>query len=174
MSKENETKDEPDTFLQKLGLSEDEVQARLSRYEEMERDAKVRSVGDRCTKWEGEKRSPAMIVEAKRILLADDGAVVVNLAQDGGKHEELTASDIVDRLISASPVIELSNDPVKDKDLSEGGEPVKDAKDENSAANLSREVKSLASSLFMEGKANSEEQAIAMAQKELGVETAKA
>lgn len=150
-----ETED-ANTFLQELGLSEDEVKARLDRYDELEREAKSNRIDQKVRDWEGEKKAPALIIAAKEVLMADEGAVVLNLSEEG-KSVSLTASDIVDRLVAAAPSVALADDPITDKDV-EGEAPPVDATEEN----LSDEIKSEARRLFLYERF-SEEDAIAEA-----------
>jgi len=160
------TEEEGSTFLLDLGLSEDEVKARLERYDELEAESKKRTIAAKIEKWEAEKRAPAVVREAERVLLADEGAIVVYLAQDGGRSRGLTASEIVERMVAVSPKVELE-DAVTDEDVTEE-KPKEDTKEENTAAELSLEVRGRASQLILEGGAKTEKDAIAMAQKELG------
>ncbi len=150
------TETEADTFLQKLGLSEDEVEARLSRYEELEKENKKNRIDQIVHEWEEAKKSPALIKAAQAILMADDGAVALHLSEDGNDRS-LTASDIVDRLVEAAPTVSLADDLITDEDV-EGAAPPEDATEEN----LSDEVKAEANRLFLyEGM--SEKDAIAKA-----------
>jgi len=150
------TDDNADTFLQELGLSEDEVKARLSRYDELEQEAKANRIDQKVRDWEGEKKSPALIAAAKDILMADEGAAVLNLSEEG-KEVALTASDIVERLVEAAPTVALADDPITDKDA-EGTAPPDDATEEN----LSDDIKSEARRLFLYER-YSEDDAIAEA-----------
>lgn len=153
-----------DTFLQEIGLSEDEVKARLSRYEELERDVKKNRIDESIRKWEAEKKSPALIKEASAILMADEGAAVLELSEDG-KTESLTASDIVERLVAAAPTVSLADDPITEEDAV-GERAADDTTDEN----LSEAVKSEARRLWLYEHVD-EEDAIAEAQRRLSTET---
>lgn len=99
------------TFLSELGLSEDEVKARLQRYEELERESRENEIDTKIKKWEEEGKSPAVLSVARPILMADDGAVALNLSEDG-RAQSLTASQIVDRIVSAIPAVNLAEAPV--------------------------------------------------------------
>lgn len=133
-----------DTFLSELGLSEDEVKARLSRYEELEKANKQARIDEQVRKWQDdEKKSPAVVAAAKEILMADEGAVILNLSDDG-KNESLTASDIVNRLVAASPELNLSEEVITEEEVA-GEAPADDTTEEN----LSDEVKSEARRLFL-------------------------
>lgn len=135
--------EDTDTFLSELGLSEDEVKARLSRYEELEKENKRARIDEQVRKWEEDKKAPAVVAAAKEVLMADEGAVVLNLS-DNGKDESLTASDIVERLVAASPQVNLADEQITDKDTV-GDPPADDTTEEN----LSEEVKSEARRLFL-------------------------
>lgn len=146
-----------DTFLSELGLSEDEVKARLSRYEELEKANKQSRIDEQVRKWQDdEKKSPAVVAAAKEILMADEGVVVLNLSDDG-KNESLTASDIVQRLVAASPELNLTDEVITEEEVS-GDAPADDATEEL----LSDEVKSEARRLFLYEN-YSEEDAVAEA-----------
>jgi len=152
-----------DTFLEKLGLSEDEVEARLARYDELERDVKKNRIDEAVREWEEAKKSPALVKAAKAILMADDGTVALNLSEDG-KEVSLTASDIVNRLVAAAPTVALADDPITDEDA-EGVAPPDDATEEN----LSDEIKSEANRLFLYER-YSEADAIAEAKRKFNEE----
>jgi hypothetical protein len=138
-----EETDNTDTFLSELGLSEDEVKARLSRYEELERESKENRIDEQVRTWESEKKAPAVVAAAKEILMADEGSVVLNLSDDG-KDVSLTASDIVERLVAASPELNLTDEVITEEDTA-GEAPADDATEEN----LSEAVKSEARRLFL-------------------------
>jgi hypothetical protein len=145
-----------DTFLEKIGLSEDEVETRLARYNELEQESKKNRIDQKVREWEEKKKTPALVTAAKAILMADEGTVVLNLSEEG-KEVSLTASDIVDRLVAAAPNVALADDPITDE-AAEGTAPPDDATEEN----LSDEVKAEARHLFLRERF-SEEDAIAEA-----------
>lgn len=148
------------TFLSELGISEDEAKARLAEYAHLKEEQKQNKIDERCRKWQEEGVSPALVLAAKSILVADQGVAVLNLSEDGAE-KTLTATDIVDRLIAAAPHVELAEDKVTDQDA-EGQAPPADAEDENSKAKLTLAERSLALQLMLEA-AMSEEEAIAEA-----------
>lgn len=160
-----EVTDAPSTFLSDLGISEDEAKARLAEYAALKAEQKKNRVEDRCRKWQEEGVSPALVLAAKSILEADEGVAVLNLSEDGAT-KTLTASDVVDRLITAAPKIDLSQDPVKEKDLT-GDAPEVDAKNENKDAELSLSERALASQYMFELNMT-EEEAIAKAKADSG------
>src|SRR5574342_1040951 len=149
-----------DTFLSELGLSEDEVKARLSRYEELERENKKNRIDQKVREWEDNKKSPALVTAAKAILMADDGAVVLHLSEDGN-DKALTAADIVDRLVAAAPIVSLADDPITDEDANGEAPP-----DDTTEENLSDEVKAEADRLFLYER-YSEEDAVVEAKRRI-------
>ena len=148
------------TFLQDLGLSEDELRTRLEEYEVLKASERENSVDKKVREWEEAKKSPAMITTAKAILLADDGEIALNLSENG-KSVSLTASEIADRLMAAAPSVTLTDDPVTDADTS--GEEPNDSEDEEE---LSDEVKVEANRLWLY-EDYGEEDALAEAKKRL-------
>jgi len=147
------------TFLQDLGLSEDELRTRLEEYEVLKASERENSVDKKVREWEEAKKSPAMIKTAKAILMADDGESVLNLSEDG-KSESLTVSEITSRLIAAAPSVNLSDDPITDRDTS--GEQPNDTEEEE----LSDEIKDEANRLWLYEN-YSEEDALVEAKKRL-------
>jgi hypothetical protein len=150
------------TFFTDLGLSEDEVKARLSDYDRVSAENRVNSIDAKGTEWQTAGKSPALIKEAKAILLADNGTVSINFSEDG-KDSTLSLSEIVERLVEAAPSIDLE-DKVTDEDIA-GKTPVKDTTEENEAE-LSDKEKAVAFSLMFDD-GFSEEDAIAEAVKRL-------
>jgi len=158
MSTEIEHVNESETFLSELGLSEDEVKARLSRYDELEQENKLNKVTQKVKDWEEAKKAPAIIAVAEAALLADEGLSTINLSEDG-KSVEIGLSDLVDRLVDASPSVTLADDPISDGDV-EGEAPEDDATEEN----LSAEVQAEANRLFLYERM-SEDEALAEAKR---------
>jgi len=97
--------------------------------------------------------------------MADEGAEVLTLSEDG-KSVALTAADIVERLVAASPTVELADDPITEEATS-GESPPDDATEEL----LSDEVKSEARRLFLYEN-YSEADALAEAKRKLEKTTA--
>lgn len=148
--------------LSTLGLSEDELKARLSRLDALEAKDREREVADRCKTWQEEGKAPALVSEARAIMMSDKGGTVLHLSENG-KEEELTATDIVERLIAATPAVNLSQDPVTD-----GAASTDRPDDSGEESNLSQEERVLASQLFFD-EGLSEEEAVAEAKKRLAV-----
>jgi hypothetical protein len=137
-----ETNDVADTFLSELNMSEDEVKAILADYDKMKADERINKVDQKVKEWEEAKKSPAVIKEAKAALLADEN-ISLNLSDDG-KEETVSLSELVDRIVAASPEVALADDPITEEEV--GGEaPPDDASEEL----LSDEVKSEARRLFL-------------------------
>jgi hypothetical protein len=161
---EVEATDEKATFLDELGLSEEDVRAAVEENKRLKAEARQRDIDTKVQKWSDEKKSPAMVTEAKALLSASDDSVVLNLSEDG-KDVGLSAADIVERLMEKAPTINLSQDVVTDQDVT-GEKDAKDVEDENDEANLSQDEKSLATLLFYE-EGYSEKDAVAEAKKRL-------
>lgn len=150
-------------FLSDLGLSEDEATARLTRYEELERRDRESQIKAKVDGWQSDKKAPALVVAAKALLsAASETETVLNLSEDG-KTVGLTAVDVIDRLMAASPALELADDQITDEDA--GGErPKDDASDEVS---LSQEERTLAAELYL-SEGFSQEDAATEAKRRLG------
>jgi hypothetical protein len=141
---ETATENDTDTFLSELGLSEDDVRAKLSRLVELESESRTNEIDQKVRVWVDEKKSPAVIKEAKAALLADSGNTYDLNLSEGEGTESVTLSDIVERLVNASPTVNLADDPITDGDT-EGAAPPDDA----SLENLSEEVRTEANRLFL-------------------------
>lgn len=152
--------DAKEEFLKELGLSEGEIKSIVARNAELEKKDRDRRVEDRIKAWEEEGKAPALLTEAKTIMMADTGSKVLHLSEG---DQGFSASEIVERLVGAASGVNLSDDPVKDEDASKD-RPKDDAKDENEFANLSDEVRATAGQLYLEGGMSSED-AIAEAKK---------
>lgn len=132
-----ETPKVEDSFLTKLGLSEDEVSARLSELENLRKESKRNAVKEQIRNWQEKGVVPAVLTAAEPFLLADNGVVALNLSQDG-VDKQFTATQIVEALVNATPIVKLAEGAgTGEKDLSEGGRPADDTKDENEHADLS-------------------------------------
>jgi hypothetical protein len=140
------TKDESLFDLGTLGLSEDQLKARLDRLDALEAKDRERDVADQCKAWQDQGKSPALVAEAKAIMMSDKGATALNLSEEG-KAVELTATDIVKRLVDAVPAVNLSEDPVNDKDAS------RDKPDDETPGEieLSQDERAEVSRLYLEG-----------------------
>lgn len=150
-----EIKDKPEekaepTLAEKLGLSEDEITARMKEYEDLKKENRDRAIKEKITAWQNEGKNPAVLTEAEKILTADDGAVALHLSENGS-DKGLTLSDVVDLLVNAQPTVKLSEDQVKDKDQSKD-KPADSTEDENNEAKLSQEEKIEVTSLMFDEK----------------------
>jgi phage I-like protein len=99
-----------DKLLERLGLSEDEVASRLEEYESLKAADKKHNVDAQIEKWQEKGVTPAVLSEAKAILMADEGAVVLNLSEEGAT-KPVTATQLVERLIDSIPVVKLTDEP---------------------------------------------------------------
>ncbi len=131
-----------DTFLSELNMSEDEVKAALADYDKLQAEAKVTKIDQKVKEWEEAKKSPAVIKEAKAALLADEN-ITLNLSEDG-KDVEVSLSELVDRLVAASPEVNLADEVITDEEVGGTAPP-----DDTTEENLSDEVKSEARRLFL-------------------------
>lgn len=153
-----ETEAPKNTFFDELGLSEDEVRERLNRLEAVEAENKRNSIEAKCNKWQEEGKSPALVKEAKAALLSDSGQVAYNFSEDG-RAVELSLSDLVERLVAASPSINLTEDKVTDEQIT-GDAPDTTTEEENLKAQFSEEERTeIAVQVLEHGK--SEKDAIA-------------
>lgn len=146
------------TFFDELGLSEDEVKARLDRLEAVEAEVKRNRIDSKLADWKAEGKSPAVLKIAEQALLSDSGAVAFNFSEDG-KETSLTLSEVVEQLVAASPEMKLADEQVSDADLA-GDKPDNDASEENKEASFSEEEKTQIGVLMFD-HGYSEEAAIA-------------
>jgi hypothetical protein len=131
--------------LATLGLSSaDELKQILAERETLRAKDRERDVADRCAKWQKDGVSPALVTEAKTIMMSDKGDTVLNLSEEG-KEVGLTATDIVERLIAKAPAVNLADDPVVDAAASDDKPDDKDPK----TVELSQEEKKIARELWL-------------------------
>ena len=145
--KEKETPKTP-TIEETFQLSEDEVKSRLAEYAQLKKEQKERSIKDKVKAWQDAKKEPALLVEAEKLLMADEGAVALHLSE-GGADQSLTLSHVVERLVNASPEIKLTEEQIREEEQSKE-KPNDDTKDENDKANLSAEEKVEVTALMLE------------------------
>jgi hypothetical protein len=122
-----------ETPVKILGLSEDEIKARLARADELEKTERTRSVDDRIEdlKALGLSETPGFLKKVRQLLLADNGGTSLVLSEDGNQRG-LTVTQIVNELVDALPTkdgkVSLSEQhvdtgapkpPVGDTDLSD-------------------------------------------------------
>lgn len=144
-----------------LGFSSaDELKEALAEREALRAESRQRDVTDLCSTWQEEGKAPALVSEAKNIMMSDKGGVVLNLSEDG-KNVELSATEIVKRLVAAAPAVQLAQDPVSDEDTSRDR-----PNDTDDVVELSQEVKTLATSLYI-NEGLSYEKAVVEAEKRL-------
>lgn len=143
-----ETEATAPTFLSELGLSEEVAKSMLQEYANLKKDQRKNRVEEQGRKWQSEGKTPALITAAESILLADEGATVLNLSENG-TEVSLTASDIVERLMAAAPTVNLSEDVLKDSAVA-GDKPAADATDENERAELSLSERARVTQLMFE------------------------
>jgi hypothetical protein len=117
------------TFFDDLGLSEDEVKERLNRLEAVEAEVRKNRIDAKLAAWKEEGKTPAVLTVAEEALLADSGAVAINLSENG-KSSELTLSEVVERLVNASPSLKLDEEVVEEEKLA-GEKPPADTSGEN-------------------------------------------
>ena len=148
--KGEEKKDETPTLAEKLGLSDDEISARLKAYEDLQKKDRERSIKEKITAWQNEGVNPAVLTEAEKVLMADEGTVALHLSE-GGVDKGLTLSDVVDLIVNAQPIVKLSTDRVNDKDQSKD-KPADSTEDENNKSDLSQEEKLEVTALMFDEK----------------------
>jgi hypothetical protein len=156
------------TFFSEVGLSAEEIRASLSRLQEVEAENKQNRIDSKCKDWQEEGKSPALVKEARAILMSDSGSVAINLSEEG-ETKVLTLSEVVERLVAAAPSNDLTAN-LATEEAAAGEKPEDDASRENEVANLSHDEKVLASSLMFDEQM-SEEQAIAEAKRRLGTKS---
>lgn len=153
------------TFFDEIGLSEDEVRESLTRLARVEAENKRNRIESKCKGWQEEGKSPALVLEAKSLLMADSGAVAINLSENG-EEKSLSLSDVVERLMAVAPNQDLTEEKVNEEDSS-GDEPEDNADLENKLAAFSQDEKSLYWSLVFD-EHMSEDQAYAKVQDRSG------
>lgn len=142
-----ETVETTPSVFERLGLSEEELVARLDQFEELQRRDREHQIQAQVDKWQDAKKSPALIAEAKTLLsAASETETVLNLSEDG-KTVGLTAVDIIERLMEVAPSLELAEDQVSEEQQTSKG-PEMDATEE---IKLSEEENTLAAQLFFAG-----------------------
>jgi hypothetical protein len=142
-----ETKTPEEIVAETLGLSIEEAKAAIEENAKLKAEGASAAITAKVEAWTEEKKSPALLAEAEKILrggVADGG---VNLSEDD-KTVTLSIADVVERLVAVSPAINLDEEQVTEEDSTKGTAPDKDEEVE-----LSDEIKSEARRLFLyEGK----------------------
>lgn len=164
--KEKATEETPEK-TEVLGLSEEEVREALAERDRLKAENEglklgehERGVTDQIKGWENDKFSPAILKVAEEVLLAEVTPEGVTLSSDG-KEETVTVSEIVKRLVEASPKIELEDKKVTEEVATEGTNPAVEAEE----VELAEEVKDRARDLFLR-ESKSEKDALEQAQAE--------
>jgi hypothetical protein len=122
------------SFFDEIGMSEDAVRERLARYEAVEAENKKNRIDAKLAAWQSEGKAPAVLKAAEDMLLADTGEVAVNFSENGGSVS-LTLSEVVDRLVAASPEVKLDQEVVAEENLA-GEKPADDTSGENDEFSL--------------------------------------
>jgi hypothetical protein len=144
-----------DTLFEKLGLSEDEVTARLKEYEDLKAKDKKHAVDAQIQEWQDKGVAPAVLTEAKAILMADSGEVAINLSEDGSS-KPLTATQLVEKLIDSIPTVNLTEEPgTGEKGATEASKPEGEETDEY--ADLSLAEKTEISNMILFERVSEEE-----------------
>ena len=119
------------------------LKAALAEAASLKAKARERDVADLAKKWQDDGKAPALVAEAQAIMMSDNGATVLNLSEDG-KDVQLSASDIVKRLVEKAPGLDLTQDPVTDQKVSEEGP------EDEEEVELSDDEKLIASRLYFD------------------------
>lgn len=126
------------SFFDEIGMSEDEVKERLARYEAVEAENRKNRIDAKLAAWQAEGKSPAVLKAAEDVLFADTGEVAVNFSENGSSVS-LTLSEVVDRLVAASPEVKLDEEVVTEENLA-GEKPAEDASAENEEFSLAEKT----------------------------------
>lgn len=158
----DENKDETELQTQLTLAQEENANLR----EELERRRKAdrgREIAGLVTKWENEHKAPAVVALAQELLTGEKGDKL--FLSENGKRKELALADAIERLVDASPSLDLADEDkdVKDKDLSLD----KPEDDETKEVELSDDIRREASKIWL-SEGLSEDAAIAEAKKRLG------
>lgn len=173
VSDEKDKKDEVVTptleelLAEKFGLSEEQITSKIAELDDFKKKDRERTIKDKIASWQKEGKNPAVLIEAEKVLMADDGVVELNLSEDGSK---LSLSDVVELFVNASASTKLSEDKVNDENQSKD-KPNDDTTDENKKADLSADEKAEVTALmFDEGVVESKaiERVIAKRDKKQG------
>lgn len=155
----NENKETPivsaPSFLEELGLSEDEVKERLARLDSTEAEVKKINIENKVKAWQEEGKSPALVKEAKNILMSDKGVVSINLSEDG-ETKTLSLSEVVERLVAVAPTQKLNEDQTTEEEAA-GDKPNNDTQEENEKANFTQEEKVVFFSAVFDDKLTEEQ-----------------
>jgi hypothetical protein len=142
------------TFFDELGLGEDDIREIVASHSALKAEQRKNSIDTKGKDWQDAGKSPALVKAAKEILFADDDTVSINFSEDG-VTKTLSLSEVVDRLVEASPSIDLT-DKLNEEDVA-GEAPDADASKENERANFSDDVLALATQIWMDENLSEEE-----------------
>jgi hypothetical protein len=142
------------TFFDELGLGEDDIREIVASHSTLKAEQRKNSIDTKGKDWQEAGKSPALVKAAKEILFADDDTVSINFSEDG-VQKTLSLSEVVDRLVEASPSIKLG-DLINEEDAA-GTKPDADASLENERSNFSDEVLADAARLFIDENLSEEE-----------------
>ncbi len=154
-------------LAEKFGLSEEALSSKISELENFKKKDRERTIKDKIAAWQKEGKNPAVLVEAEKVLMADEGDAQLNLSEDGSS---LSFSDVVELFVAASPNTNLSDDPINDAEQSKD-KPADSTDEENKKAELSQDEKAEVTALmFDQGVLESKavEQVIAKREKKQG------
>lgn len=130
-----------------LGLSIDEAKAAIEENARLKAEGAEAEITAKVEAWTEDKKSPALLAEAEKILRGDVTDGGVNLSEDD-KTVTLSVAEVVERLVALSPAVNLDEEQVTEEDSTKGTAPDKDEEVE-----LSDEIKSEARRLYLyEGK----------------------
>jgi hypothetical protein len=153
VSTQTETPEVNDVVLEKFGFSEEQVKERLERLEAVEAEVRKNRIDAKLAAWKEEGKSPAVLTVAEQALLADSGTYSINFSENG-KSSELSLSEVVERLVAASPELKLDEEVVNEENLA-GTKPPEDASEEN--VDFSEEEKTeIAALMFDHGQSEAE------------------
>ena len=143
-------------FQAAFGMSEEDLKATLERNRALEAEVRGNRIDGQIQKWQEEGKSPALLSEAKAILMAaDDKETILTLSEDGGEKTELKVKDVVERLVAAAPSVKLSEDQVTEQTQT-GEPPAKDTQEENKNADLSLSERADVIELIHAGRSEAE------------------
>lgn len=142
------------SFFEELNLSEDDIRGIVADYSAVKAEQRKISINSKGKNWQEAGKSPALVKAAKEILFADDETVSINFSEEG-VQKTLSLSEVVEKLVEASPSIDLS-DEINEEDVA-GNAPDADASKENERANFSDEILNEAARLFIDENLSEEE-----------------
>jgi len=143
------------SFFEELGLGEDEIKSIVADYSAVKAEQRKASIDAKGKDWQDAGKSPALVKAAKAVLFGNADDTVAYNFSDEGVTTTLSLSEVVEKLVEASPSISMA-DLVNEEDAA-GNAPDADASLENERASFSNEVLSEAAVLFIDGGYTEEE-----------------